>query len=98
MSVLASRRARPYLEQDFRDLTEEELQFLQDDESWDQTEGGYAHLQRTTPQTLAYALNDSPVGLAAWIVEKFRLWSDCDGDEEPQLLADDICAFFRSLR
>ncbi len=37
-------------------------------------------IQGTKPQTLAYALTDSPVGLAAWIVEKFQRWSDCDGD------------------
>jgi len=34
----------------------------------------YDHIQKTTPQTLAYGLNDSPVGLAAWILEKFRDW------------------------
>ena len=43
-------------------------------------------IQGTKPQTLAYGLTDSPVGLAAWIVEKFRTWSDCDGDVETQLL------------
>jgi pimeloyl-ACP methyl ester carboxylesterase len=49
---------------------------------WAAAEGAYAHLQGTKPQTLAYALTDSPVGLAAWIVEKFRTWSDCEGDVE----------------
>src|SRR5215469_7747098 len=39
---------------------------------WWDSEGGYNHLQATKPQTLAYGLNDSPVGLAAWILEKFR--------------------------
>jgi pimeloyl-ACP methyl ester carboxylesterase len=43
---------------------------------WDRTEGAYAHVQATRPQTLAYALNDSPAGLAAWILEKFLTWSD----------------------
>jgi pimeloyl-ACP methyl ester carboxylesterase len=43
---------------------------------WDSTEGAYAHVQATRPQTLAYALNDSPAGLAAWILEKFLTWSD----------------------
>src|SRR5262249_52298559 len=46
---------------------------------WDH-EGGYSHIQSTKPQTVGYALNDSPVGLAAWIIEKFRTWSDCQGD------------------
>jgi microsomal epoxide hydrolase len=42
----------------------------------------------TKPQTLAYALTDSPVGLAAWIVEKFRTWSDCDGDLDTHFSRD----------
>jgi microsomal epoxide hydrolase len=47
---------------------------------WLKEETGYSAIMGTKPQTLAYALSDSPVGLAAWIVEKFRNWSDCDGD------------------
>jgi len=43
-------------------------------------ESGYAHEQATKPQTLGVAINDSPAGLLAWMVEKFRAWSDCDGD------------------
>ena len=43
---------------------------------------GYQQIQGTKPQTLAYGLTDSPAGLAAWLVEKFRTWSDCDGDLE----------------
>jgi microsomal epoxide hydrolase len=43
---------------------------------------GYNLIQSTRPQTLAYGLNDSPAGLAGWIVEKFREWSDCNGDVE----------------
>ena len=45
-------------------------------------ENGYAQIQGTKPQTLGYALNDSPAGQAAWIVEKFRAWCDCNGDPE----------------
>jgi len=48
--------------------------------AWVREEGGYQAIQSTRPQTLAYGLSDSPVGLAAWIVEKLRAWSDCDGD------------------
>lgn len=44
------------------------------------TETGYQEIQATKPMTLGYALNDSPAGLAAWIVEKFRTWSDTRGD------------------
>ena len=45
-------------------------------QKWRDDEGAYQHLQSTRPQTLAYALNDSPAGLASWLLEKFRLWSD----------------------
>lgn len=56
--------------------TTEEAQFLRDDDTWMETSGGYSHIQRTRPLTLAYGLNDSPAGLAAWILEKFREWAD----------------------
>src|ERR1700755_668110 len=49
---------------------------------WIDDENGYGHIQGTRPQTVALALSDSPVGLAAWIVEKFHGWSDCKGDIE----------------
>ena len=58
--------------------------------SWAAAEGGYAHIQGTKPQTLAYGLNDSPVGLCAWIVEKYRTWSDCNGDVESVYTKDDL--------
>jgi pimeloyl-ACP methyl ester carboxylesterase len=61
-------------------LSEPEQQYRQRGMTWSQAEGAYATLQRTKPQTLAYALNDSPVGLAAWFLEKFRAWSDCGDD------------------
>jgi pimeloyl-ACP methyl ester carboxylesterase len=55
-------------------------------------ESGYLQLQATRPQTLAYGLTDSPTGLAAWIVEKFRAWSDCGGDLESAISRDAILA------
>lgn len=55
-----------------------------------QTDGGYFHIQSTKPQTLSYGLNDSPAGLAAWIVEKFRAWSDCGGDVESRFSKDEL--------
>ncbi|HDR9355137.1 TPA: epoxide hydrolase [Burkholderia vietnamiensis] len=61
-------------------LTDEEQAFVRARAEWAALEGGYAHVHMTRPQTLAAALNDSPAGLAAWIAEKFRAWSDCDGD------------------
>src|SRR5262249_876574 len=60
----------------------EETAFVQRRAEWADREGGYAHIQGTKPQTLGYALTDSPAGLAAWIVEKFRSWTDCAGDVE----------------
>ena len=51
---------------------------------------GYRILQATRPQTLSFALADSPVGLAAWIVEKFRAWSDCNGDIESAFTRDEL--------
>jgi pimeloyl-ACP methyl ester carboxylesterase len=53
-------------------------------------ESGYSQIQGTKPQTLGYALNDSPAGQAAWIVEKFRAWCDCDGDPESIFTKDEL--------
>jgi pimeloyl-ACP methyl ester carboxylesterase len=53
-------------------------------------ETGYQQIQGSKPQTLGYALNDSPVGLAAWIVEKFRTWCDCDGNPENVFTKDEL--------
>jgi hypothetical protein len=53
---------------------------------------GYQQIQGTKPQTLAYGLTDSPAGLAAWLVEKFRTWSDCDGDVESVHSRDSLLA------
>ena len=72
------------------DLSEAETQYLSAVQQWRMREGAYAMLQSTKPQTLASALNDSPVGLAAWIVEKFRSWSDCDGDVERRFSKDEL--------
>ena len=52
--------------------------------------GAYAMIQGTRPQTLADGLNDSPAGLASWIVDKFQRWSDCDGDVERCFSKDDL--------
>ena len=62
----------------------EELRF------WQAEETGYHAIQGTKPQTLAYALTDSPAGLAAWIVEKFQTWSDHRGDFEGWLDRDSL--------
>lgn len=72
------------------ELSKAERDFLTRMESRWQEDGGYKHLQRTRPQTLAYGLSDSPVGLAAWLVEKFRAWSDCDGNVERRFTKDEL--------
>jgi len=67
-----------------------EQQFLSSVQGWFMQEGAYALLQSTKPQTLAYGLNDSPVGLASWIMEKFRAWSDCGGNIEQRFSKDEL--------
>ena len=57
---------------------------------WWQGENAYGNIQGSKPLTLAYGLNDSPAGLAAWIVEKFRTWSDCGGDIESRFTKDEL--------
>src|SRR6185295_19201021 len=71
-------------------LTDAEKKYLEAGKAWQMTEGAYAMIQATKPQTLAYGLNDSPAGLAAWIVEKFRSWSDCGGDVETRFTKDEL--------
>jgi pimeloyl-ACP methyl ester carboxylesterase len=62
--------------------TPAESRFLEEPQVWLKEETGYQWIQGTRPQTLAFALTDSPADLAAWIVEKFRTWSDCRDDLE----------------
>ena len=70
----------------------QERQFLGELEVWIKEETGYQWIQGTRPQTLAFGLSDSPAGLAAWIVEKFRAWSDCGGDVESVFTRDHLLA------
>ncbi|RAR52672.1 pimeloyl-ACP methyl ester carboxylesterase [Paraburkholderia unamae] len=69
-------------------LSQAEQDYLREKTEWAAMEGGYAHVHATKPQTLAASLNDSPAGLAAWIGEKFRAWSDCDGVIERRFSKD----------
>ncbi|HEY1914808.1 MAG TPA: epoxide hydrolase [Streptosporangiaceae bacterium] len=73
-------------------LTPQEQDFFQRRDAYDAKDGGYSEIMCTKPDTLAAALLDSPVGLAAWIVDKFRAWSDCDGDLERRWDKDTIAA------
>jgi hypothetical protein len=72
------------------ELTHAEHNFVAEAAQWYDQNGAYAHLQGTRPQTPAYALNDSPAGLAAWILEKFRDWSDCGGDLYSRFSRDEL--------
>ena len=81
---------RPGGPDDFADMTERELQMRQLIDAHKATGRGYQAIQSTQPQTLAYALNDSPVGLLSWIVEKFRAWTDNDGDVFDAVTRDEL--------
>jgi pimeloyl-ACP methyl ester carboxylesterase len=82
--------ARPYTGEGAPVLTEAEKSFVAEAQRWRDTEAGYQGIQGTKPQTLAYGLTDSPAGLAGWIVEKFRAWSDCAGDVERRFTKDEL--------
>ena len=88
LNLLAIRRDQ----QDVADPTPEEQAYLDDRAIWLRDETGYQWIQGTKPQTLAFALSDSPAGLAAWIVEKFRTWSDCGGNVETAFTRDRLLA------
>lgn len=72
--------------------TPEEQIYLDELARWTKEETGYQWIQGTKPQTLAFGLTDSPAGLAAWIVEKFRAWSDCGGHVERVFSKDHLLA------
>lgn len=72
------------------DASPEEQAYLGRVQEWTFAEGAYAMLQGTKPQTMSYALNDSPAGLAAWVLEKFAAWSD--GDPVNVFGLDGLCA------
>jgi microsomal epoxide hydrolase len=88
LNLLAIRRDQ----QDLANPTPDEQAYLDDRAIWLRDETGYQWLQGTKPQTLAFALSDSPAGLAAWIVEKFRTWSDCGGNVEAAFTRDRLLA------
>ena len=75
---------------DRSELTEAEQAYLAAGQQWQMSEGAYALMQSTKPTTAAVGLADSPAGLAAWIVEKLRSWSDCDGHVEQRFNRDEI--------
>jgi microsomal epoxide hydrolase len=72
--------------------TAEEAAYLRELRHFAREEAGYQWIQGTRPQTLAFGLGDSPAGLAAWIAEKFRAWSDCGGTIESAISRDELLA------
>lgn len=78
---------RPQEEVTLDDGDQADLAFMA---QFSREESAYSQQQGTRPQTLAAALNDSPAGLLAWIVEKFRAWSDCDGHPENAFTRDQL--------
>jgi pimeloyl-ACP methyl ester carboxylesterase len=80
----------PTLIANLPDLSPAEQRYLDAVQQWMSREGGYAMIQSTKPQTLAYGLNDSPVGLAGWIIEKFQSLSDCGGEVERSFSKDEL--------
>ena len=72
--------------------TVEEQRYFEILRHWLKEETGYQQIQGTKPQSLAFAMTDSPAGLAAWIAEKFRSWSDCDGVPENAISRDRMLA------
>lgn len=74
------------------DMSAQEREFVARADQWMQSEMAYAMLHSTKPQTIAYALNDSPAGLAAWIFEKFHAWTDRKGDVLGRYDADKLLA------
>jgi pimeloyl-ACP methyl ester carboxylesterase len=75
---------------DGSELSESDKEWVAQSASFFRDESGYLQIQGTRPQTLAYGLTDSPAGLAGWMIEKFRAWSDCDGDLESAISRDEL--------
>jgi pimeloyl-ACP methyl ester carboxylesterase len=84
-----STRFRPGISAGDPPISPEEQAYLDRTVQWGETEGAYIAILATKPQTLGYGLADSPVALAAWLLEKFKAWSDCEqAPEEAIPLAD----------
>jgi len=87
---LSNLEITPYTGPGTRPLSAAEVSYLERNEVFWQLEGGYKAIQSTKPQTLAYGLNDSPAGLAAWILEKWRSWADSRGNLDERFSRDSL--------
>ena len=74
-------------------MSEAELEYANTGRRWRNREGYHLFVQGGAPDALAVGLADSPAGLAAWLVDKYRRWSDCDGDVERRFSKDQLCDF-----
>lgn len=87
----------PPVPTDTSDLSDDEKRALEKLNFYDQHDSGYSKLQSTRPQTIGYALNDSPVALAAWITEKFHYWVDRSQSDQPvdnEWLVDNLMLYW----
>jgi pimeloyl-ACP methyl ester carboxylesterase len=80
----------PYLGPGVAPLTRAERLFVAEVERWQQGAGAYLAVHNSSPQSLAFGLDDSPVGLAGWLLDKFRAFSDCGGDLEKSFSRDEL--------
>jgi pimeloyl-ACP methyl ester carboxylesterase len=80
----------PAFDENAAPMSAAEQQYAETVRAWEQEEGAYDALQATRPQTLAYGLNDSPAGLLAWIIEKWRAWTDPQGNLEDHFSPDEL--------
>jgi pimeloyl-ACP methyl ester carboxylesterase len=85
---LSTAEIPPYTGPGSRPLSADESRYVEQNDRWVAAERGYSAIQSTKPQTLGYGLNDSPAGLAAWILEKWRSWTDSNGDPATHLSRD----------
>jgi microsomal epoxide hydrolase len=74
-------------------LTEAEQAFIESGLRWRRRHGHHMLIQSTVPDVISVGLNDSPAGLAAYLVEKYRRWSDCDGEVEKRFSMDQLCDY-----
>jgi len=74
-------------------LSEAEQAYAEAGSRWRRREGFHLFLHSAAPDAVGVAFNDSPAGLAAWLVEKYRRWSDCHGEVERRFSKDQLCDF-----
>ena len=74
-------------------LSDEEQRWLAAAQKWRTRDGYHVIVQSAAPDALAPGLHDSPAGLAAWLTDKYRRWSDCDGELERRFSDDEVCDF-----